>query len=90
MRAARTLAAAMMSPCRLGSCDGTVCEEDHPAASGGSDPQRPGRHRDPPDVDKLCQLLIRFTLQDMGESQARRSQEVAETRKVQPSGTKGA
>ncbi len=47
-------------------------------------------HRDPPDVDKLCQLLIRFTLQDMGESQARRSQEVAETRKVQPSGTKGA
>lgn len=48
-------------------------------------------HRDPPDVDKLCQLLIRFTLQDMGESQARqRSQEAAETRKVQPSGTKGA
>jgi len=48
-------------------------------------------HRDPPDVDKLCQLLIRFTLQDMGESQVRRrSQEVAETRKVQPSGTKGA
>lgn len=47
-------------------------------------------HRDPPDVDKLCQLLIRFTLQDMGELQARRSQEVAETRKVQPSGTKGA
>lgn len=47
--------------------------------------------RDPPDTDKLCQLLIRFTLQDMGESQARqRSQEVAETRKAQPSGTKGA
>ncbi|MFN8183769.1 MAG: hypothetical protein U0R23_05040 [Candidatus Nanopelagicales bacterium] len=42
-------------------------------------------------MDKLCQLLIRFTLQDMGESQVRRrSQEVAETRKVQPSGTKGA
>ena len=49
-------------------------------------------HRDLPDVDKLCQLLIRFTLQDMGESQARwRRPEVAETRKVQPSGTtKGA
>ena len=48
-------------------------------------------HRDPPDVDKLCQLLIRFTLQDMGESQARqRRQEVAETRKAQPGGTKGA
>lgn len=48
-------------------------------------------HRDPPDVDKLCQLLIRFTLQDMGESQARkRSQEIADARKVQPGGIKGA
>ncbi len=28
-------------------------------------------HRDPPDADKLCQLLIRFTLQDFGESRVR-------------------
>lgn len=48
-------------------------------------------HRDPPDADKLCELLIRFTLRDMGESRARqRRQEIAETRKVRPSGAKGA
>lgn len=48
-------------------------------------------HRDPPDVDKLCQLLIWFTLQDMGESRAQqRRDEIAGTRKVQPGGTKGA
>jgi hypothetical protein len=48
-------------------------------------------HRDPPDMDKLCQLLIRFTLQDMGESRARqRREEIAGTRKVQAGGTKGA
>jgi|GEM_PF-1580494 len=48
-------------------------------------------HRDPPDTDNLCQLLIRFTLQDMGESRAQqRRDEIAGTRKVQPGGTKGA
>ena len=26
------------------------------------------KHRDLPDLDKLCQLLIRITLQDMGAS----------------------
>ncbi len=47
-------------------------------------------HRDPPDMDKLCELLIRFTLQDMGESRAQqRRKEIAGTRKVQP-GTEGA
>ena len=47
-------------------------------------------HRDPPHVDKLCQLLIRFTLQEMGESRAQqRRSEIAETRKVQSGGIKG-
>lgn len=27
-------------------------------------------HRDPPDLDKLCQLLIRITLQGIGEAHA--------------------
>lgn len=45
-------------------------------------------HRDPPDVDKLCQLLIRFTLQDMGESRAQQCRsEIAETRKIQSKGS---
>lgn len=48
-------------------------------------------HRDPPDTDKLCELLIRFTLQDMGESRAQqRRSEIAGTSEVRSSGTKGA
>lgn len=42
-------------------------------------------HREPPDMDKLCELLIRFTLQDFGEAQAKRaSQEVPETLRPRP------
>lgn len=32
-------------------------------------------HRDTPDLDKLTELLIRFTLQDAGEQRATRAQE---------------
>lgn len=43
-------------------------------------------HRDPPDLDKLCQLLIRITLQDMGASWALPdSQEPPEVFGTQPS-----
>lgn len=42
-------------------------------------------HREPPDVQKLCELLIRFTLQDFGDAQARRaSQQAHETFKPPP------
>ena len=42
-------------------------------------------HCEPPDMDKLCELLIRFTLQDFGEAQAKRaSQEVPETLRRDP------
>ncbi len=37
-------------------------------------------HRDPPDLHKLSEALIRLTLQDMGESRARRpAEETPET-----------
>lgn len=29
-------------------------------------------HRDPPDLHKLCEALIRLTLQDIGQPRARR------------------
>lgn len=32
-------------------------------------------HRDPPDLHKLCELLIRMTLQDIGQSRAQRRAE---------------
>jgi len=32
-------------------------------------------HRDKPDLDKLTELLIRFTLQDSGEQRATRARE---------------
>lgn len=32
-------------------------------------------HRDTPDLDKLTELLIRFTLQDAGEQRATRARE---------------
>ena len=32
-------------------------------------------HRDAPDLDKLTELLIRFTLQDSGEQRATRARE---------------
>ena len=32
-------------------------------------------HRDTPDLDKLTELLIRFTLQDSGEQRATRARE---------------
>ncbi len=41
-------------------------------------------HRDPPDADKLCQLLIRFTLQDFGESRVRGLSQKAEATSADP------
>lgn len=37
-------------------------------------------HRDPPDLHKLCEVLIRLTLQEVGQSRAqRRAEETPET-----------
>lgn len=37
-------------------------------------------HRDPPDLHKLCEALIRLTLQEVGQSRAhRRDEEAPET-----------
>lgn len=37
-------------------------------------------HRDPPDLHKLCEVLIRLTLQEVGQSRAqRRAKEAPET-----------
>ena len=37
-------------------------------------------HRDPPDLHKLCEVLIRLTLQETGESRIRRrAEETPET-----------
>lgn len=37
-------------------------------------------HRDPPDLHKLCEALIRLTLQEVGQSRAHhRADEVPET-----------
>lgn len=34
-------------------------------------------HRDPPDLQKLCEVLIRLTLQEVGRSRAQRRAEGA-------------
>lgn len=42
-------------------------------------------HRDPPDLHKLCEALIRLTLQEIGEERARRrASEVPETYRPPP------
>ena len=43
-------------------------------------------HRDPPDLHKLCEVLIRLTLQEVGRSRAQRRAEGAPETYRKPAG----